>query len=64
MKRCKSPPTTAEMASYIKRLLAMGLYQHQIASAFQINQGRVSEIKNGKRFADAQAARQLPLDLA
>ena len=62
MKRSDSPPITAEMASYIKRLLAAGLYQHQIASVFKINQGRVSEINTGKRFAETPTARQLPLD--
>jgi predicted XRE-type DNA-binding protein len=62
MKRTNSPPITAEMASYIKRLLAAGLYQHQIASAFKINQGRVSEINTGKRFANTCAARQLPFN--
>lgn len=34
----------------IKRLLAQGrLYQHEIAEAVGVNQGRVSEIKTGKR---------------
>ena len=48
MKRTPSPPVTPEMAAYIKFLLAKGVYQHQIASKFGVNQGRVSEVKTGK----------------
>jgi len=53
MKRIPSPPVTPEMASYIKYLLGKGLYQHQIASLVGVNQGRVSEVKTGKRNPDA-----------
>jgi hypothetical protein len=50
-KRNGSPPITAEMASAIKWLLANSdMPQHHIAAPFGINQGRVSEVKNGKRF--------------
>jgi len=62
MKRIPSPPVTAEMASYIKRMRAEGLYVHQIAQALRINQGRVSEVINGKRFPKEPPADQLPLD--
>jgi predicted XRE-type DNA-binding protein len=37
----------------------MGMLQHDVAALFGINQGRVSEIINGKRFAKAEA---LPVD--
>jgi hypothetical protein len=50
MKRKPSPPVTPEMASYIKFLLAKGLFQHQIASVLGINQGRISEVNTGKLF--------------
>jgi hypothetical protein len=50
MKRKASPTVTAEMAGHIKYLWhVMGLYQHQIAALLGINQGRVSEVVNGKR---------------
>lgn len=62
MKRVPSPPVTAEMASYIKLMRGEGLYVHQIAQALRINQGRVSEVINGKRFAKQPAAEQLPFD--
>ena len=62
MKRVPSPPLTAEMASYIKTMRAAGLYVHQIAQALHINQGRVSEVITGKRFATAPSAVQLPFD--
>lgn len=36
----------------IKRRLKHGEYQHHIAAAYGLNQGRISEIKNGHRFAE------------
>jgi predicted XRE-type DNA-binding protein len=48
-----STPITAELAAQIKRLAKEeDLFQHQIAARLNINQGRVSEILNGKRFAE------------
>jgi predicted XRE-type DNA-binding protein len=45
--------TTAACAAQIKKLAATtSLHQHQIAAIFGINQGRVSEVLSGKRFAD------------
>ena len=44
----KSKRLTPEMVMKIKILLAEEhLFQHQIAALFGINQGRVSEVKNG-----------------
>ena len=48
MKRKPSPPVTPEMAAQIKALKAQGLFHHQIAALFEINQGRVSEVVTGK----------------
>ncbi|WP_138513788.1 hypothetical protein [Maricaulis alexandrii] len=36
----------------IKRRLKRGEHQHDIAAAYGLNQGRISEINTGKRFAD------------
>ena len=53
MRRQHSPRLTAEIAAAIKRLaLKEDLLQHEIAARLQINQGRVSEVLTGKRFAD------------
>ena len=61
----RTPPLTAEVASIIKALLLMGRYhQHQIAALLGINQGRVSEVNTGKRFAHVPPARDLPDGLA
>lgn len=50
----KSPRLTQEMAARIKRLLAMGISQHHVAAEFGINQGRVSEVNTGRRFAEVK----------
>lgn len=42
---------TPEQVSIIKSRLARGDYQHRIAADFDLNQGRISEIATGKRFA-------------
>lgn len=53
MKRKNSKPVTAEMAAKIKYLVGiMGLFQHQAAAILGINQGRISEVMNGKRHGD------------
>lgn len=36
----------------IKRRLKRGEFQHHIAAIYGLNQGRISEIKNGHRFAN------------
>jgi hypothetical protein len=49
MKRKNSPPMTPELADQIKQLvLIQGLFQHQAAAIVGVNQGRVSEVINGK----------------
>jgi hypothetical protein len=47
---------TPEQVSIIKARIAKGDYQHRIAADFDLNQGRVSEIATGKRFADVTPA--------
>lgn len=51
-----SPEVTPDMAAKIKQYLKTGMAQHDIAAMFKINQGRVSEIKNGKRFGNVLPA--------
>ena len=52
-----SPPVTAEMAGQIRYLKRVkGLFNHQIASIFGINQGRVSEVLTGKKFPNVPPA--------
>ena len=44
----RSNPITPEMVKRIKALIAEGkLFQHQIAAIVGVNQGRISEVKNG-----------------
>ncbi len=61
--RRKSRKLTEEDAVQIWILLLQGLLQHEIAALFGCNQGRISEIKNGKRFPGSKekAMRQLGL---
>ncbi len=51
-----SPDVTPQMAAEIKRYLLNNMAQHEIAAMFKINQGRVSEIKTGKKFGDVMPA--------
>jgi len=50
----RSPQLTAKLAAFIKWMwLNTPLNQAQISAALgAINQGRVSEVVNGRRFAD------------
>lgn len=47
---------TARDAALIKGMIERGDRHHDIAAFFGVNQGRISEIKDGVRFADAPAA--------
>lgn len=52
---------TAALAAYIKHLLkTTTLFQHEIAAAVGLNQGRVSEVKNGKRFPNVPPSDHFP----
>lgn len=42
-------PLNDQTIREIKRRLALGHFQHDIAADLGINQGRVSEVKTGKR---------------
>ena len=45
----KRAPLNDETIWEIRRRLALGHYQHDIAADLGINQGRVSEVNTGKR---------------
>jgi len=47
-------------ASLIKGMLSQGYYQNRIAAFFDVNPGRISEIKTGKVFADVLPATKVP----
>lgn len=51
-KRPHRAPYTAEVFREVKARLASGEFQHDIAAELGWNQGRVSEVKTGKRGAD------------
>lgn len=51
-----SQPLTAHQAAQIKYMAATTkLFQHEIAAKLGVNQGRVSEVLTGKRFAEVPA---------
>lgn len=53
MHREASRRMSQEVADEIRRLKRdKGLFNHQIAAALKINQGRVSEVLTGKRFPE------------
>lgn len=51
-KRPGRAPYSIEVYLEVKARLAAGEYQHDIAASLGWNQGRVSEVKTGKRGAD------------
>lgn len=53
-----SPTLTLESAIEIWRMHWRGLCQHDIAVAFGVNQGRISEVLTGKRFPEAKSLAQ------
>jgi predicted XRE-type DNA-binding protein len=56
-KRRVSRKLTASVAAQIKKLaITTDLAQHQIAAQLDINQGRVSEVLSGKKFAHVPPA--------
>jgi predicted XRE-type DNA-binding protein len=60
-----TPPMSAELASKALTLVRLGFKQHQAAALLGVNQGRISEVVNGKRFAGVVACStdQLSFDL-
>lgn len=52
---------TAQDIADIKARLRQGEYQHHIAADFGLNQGRISEIKTGKRGRTIPPAAQQTL---
>ena len=59
--RRHSNPVTAEMAQQIRAMVYEGMMQHDVAAYFGINQGRVSEVMNGKLYPETPAAPVPPL---
>lgn len=54
-----SASLTANDAAQIKLLLQMRVLQSRIAAIFDVNGGRISEIKTGKRFLNVKPALEL-----
>lgn len=52
MQRPERAPYTPEIFREVKARLAAGEFQHDIAADLGWNQGRVSEVKTGKRGSD------------
>ena len=59
-----TPPMTVDLASKALTLVKMGLKQHQAAALLGVNEGRISEVVNGKTFPGAKPCDpdQLSLD--
>lgn len=57
MNRNRSPKISPEMAAHVKFLIKdRGLFQHQAAALVGVNQGRISEIVNGKTHPEVPPA--------
>ena len=52
IERPERAPYTPETYQLVRARLAAGEYQHDIAADLGWNQGRVSEVKTGKRGSD------------
>jgi len=52
IKRPERAPYSPSVFAEIRRRLARGEHQHDIAASLGWNQGRISEVKTGKRGAD------------
>lgn len=65
MKKMSTPPMSAELASKALALVRLGYHQHQAAALLGVNQGRISEVVNGKLFPSARPCdpSQLSFDL-
>lgn len=54
--RRPSPKLNSVVAAIIKKRINSGEFLHRIAADFDVNPGRISEIKTGKRFAEVPPA--------
>jgi hypothetical protein len=54
--RRPSRKLSAQDAAIIKNRIRQGEFLHRIAADFDVNPGRISEIKTGKRFPDVAPA--------
>lgn len=50
---------TVQDVAKIKARLVRGDFQHRIAADYDLNQGRISEIKTGKRFVEVPPAKEI-----
>lgn len=55
-RRKPSRKLTSTEAAIIKMRIHMGEFLNRIAADFDVNPGRISEIKTGKRFAEVPPA--------
>jgi predicted XRE-type DNA-binding protein len=53
MAKAKSRTPNFEEAVSIFMMLKNGMHQHDVAAVFGFNQGRISEVKTGKRHQGA-----------
>ena len=54
--RRPSPPISEADVTVIKKRIREGEFLNRIAADYDVNPGRISEIKSGKRFRDVPAA--------
>ena len=54
--RRPSPKLTLTDAAVIKKRIKQGEFLNRIAADFNVNPGRISEIKSGKTFAEVSPA--------
>jgi len=56
---CRKPSYTIKEADVpdIKKLIQQGEFLNRIAAAYDVNPGRISEIKKGQKYADIPAAK-------
>ena len=54
MGRATRRSPTYEQAEQIWRMLNRGMDQHDIAAVFGFNQGRISEVKTGRKHPNAR----------
>jgi|GEM_PF-3431607 len=54
--RCPSPQISENDVPLIKKRILQGEFLNRIAADYDVNPGRISEIKTGKKYGDIPAA--------